>query len=78
MLIHQPRARVLPAALVICWAANAFCAPDQALELRSLLQAGVDRGYPGIAMRIQFTTWLFRPGEPYADSGLPMIREQGF
>jgi D-alanyl-D-alanine carboxypeptidase len=53
MLIHYFRTIALPAVLVISWAANAFCTPNPALELQSLLQAGVDRGYPGIAMLVQ-------------------------
>lgn len=53
MLIRHSRALALPAILVICWAANAFCTPNQDLELRSLLQPGLDRGYPGIAMLVE-------------------------
>jgi D-alanyl-D-alanine carboxypeptidase len=54
MLIHNFRALGLHVVIIfVFWTAIAFCSDNRASELRTLLPAGVDRGYPGIAMLIQ-------------------------
>ncbi len=61
MLRQHSRAFALHVFIVISCAAIAFCATSGDSELKALLQTGVDRGYPGIAMLTQS-----RDGKKYA------------
>ena len=53
MVLQHFRAFALHVVIVISCAAVAFCATNGDSKLKALLQEGVDRGYPGIAMLVQ-------------------------